>query len=201
MKHLKLAAARVLVGLVVAALLVLATACRRSSREPSHPEPTRNPIAFDLSTCLVDADLLVDIGVEPDAVPPLDEPRTIDRTGVERLNRQGRGKLLVPRDRVVGVRMGGEARAYPLRLLRWHEVVNDTVGNQPLLVTYCPLADSVVVFDRREPRNAAEVQAAREKLARLRRRTMETELTLEIERGRDALRDKQLEVVPDPGSG
>ncbi len=61
------------------------------------------------------------------------------------------------------------------------------------------VAERVVVFERRDPRDAAEVQAAREKLARLRRRTMETELTLEIERSRGAEQDKQL--VLEPGSG
>jgi hypothetical protein len=63
------------------------------------------------------------------------------------------------------------------------------------------VAERVVVFERRDPRDAAEVQAAREKLARLRRRTMETELTLEIERGRNAEQDKQLDLVLEPGSG
>ncbi len=59
-------------------------------------------------------------------------------------------------------------------------------------------AERVVVFERREPRDAAEVEAAREKLARLRERTMETELALEIERRRDAEQDKQLDLLLDP---
>ena len=61
------------------------------------------------------------------------------------------------------------------------------------------IAERVVVFERRDPRDAAEFRAAREKLARLRRRTMETELSLEIERIRSAEQDKQL--VLEPGSG
>jgi hypothetical protein len=44
--------------------------------------------------------------------------------------------------------LGGEARAYPIRLLNWHEVINDTLGGVPIAVTYHPLCDSVVVFDR-----------------------------------------------------
>ncbi|MFT5486791.1 MAG: hypothetical protein ACI9JL_003756 [Paracoccaceae bacterium] len=43
----------------------------------------------------------------------------------------------------------GDARAYPLRVLMWHEIVNDTVGGLPVSVTYCPLCNSSVVFDRR----------------------------------------------------
>jgi hypothetical protein len=49
---------------------------------------------------------------------------------------------------VVGVERGGVARAYPLAVLDWHEVVNDTFGG-PLLVTYCPLCGSAVVAERR----------------------------------------------------
>jgi hypothetical protein len=67
---------------------------------------------------------------------------------VDRWNEEKRGKLLVPDDRVIGVAFGDEARAYPLRLMRWHEVVNDVVGGEPIAVTYSPLCDSVAVFSR-----------------------------------------------------
>jgi uncharacterized protein YegL len=63
------------------------------------------------------------------------------------------------------------------------------------------VAERIVVFERRDPTDAAEVQATREKLAWLRRRTMETELVLEIERTRGAAQDKQLDLLLDPGSG
>ncbi len=56
---------------------------------------------------------------------------------------------LRPGDRVLGVAFGDEARAYPLRILNWHELVNDEVGGTPLLITYCPLCGSGVAFDRR----------------------------------------------------
>jgi hypothetical protein len=42
-----------------------------------------------------------------------------------------------------------DARAYPLRILTWHEIVNDVVGDVPVAVTYCPLCNSALVFDRR----------------------------------------------------
>lgn len=53
-----------------------------------------------------------------------------------------------PEDRVVGIARGADIRAYPLRILNWHEVVNDTVDGEPIVVTYCPLTDSAVAFDR-----------------------------------------------------
>lgn len=54
---------------------------------------------------------------------------------------------LLPDDRVVGVVRDGRARAYPLRVLNWHEVVNDQFDG-PLLVTYCPLCGSAITADR-----------------------------------------------------
>ena len=50
---------------------------------------------------------------------------------------------------VVSLEVNGEARAYPLQILTWHEIVNDTIGNVPVVVTFCPLCNSAVVFDRR----------------------------------------------------
>jgi hypothetical protein len=55
---------------------------------------------------------------------------------------------LQPADRVIGVVIGGEPRAYPLRILNWHEIANDSLGGLEIAVTYCPLCDSAVVFDR-----------------------------------------------------
>jgi hypothetical protein len=52
-------------------------------------------------------------------------------------------------DDVIGVTVGGESRAYPLRVLSAHEVVNDTLGDVPIVVSFCPLCYSGIVFDRR----------------------------------------------------
>jgi hypothetical protein len=70
------------------------------------------------------------------------EARTVD-FGVRRIEPR-----LAPFDRVVGLVRDGRARAYPLRVLGWHEVVNDILG-KPLLVSYCPLCGSAVVARRR----------------------------------------------------
>ncbi len=50
---------------------------------------------------------------------------------------------------VLGVLINGEAKAYPYGILNWHEIVNDTVGGVPVSVTYCPLCETGIVFDRR----------------------------------------------------
>jgi hypothetical protein len=50
---------------------------------------------------------------------------------------------------VIGVEHAGEARAYPIAILTWHELVNDTLGGKAILVSYCPLCGTALVFDRR----------------------------------------------------
>ena len=54
----------------------------------------------------------------------------------------------VDEEEVIGVWLNGEARAYPIRLLSLHEIVNDNVGGQPIAVTWCPLCYSALVFNR-----------------------------------------------------
>ena len=50
---------------------------------------------------------------------------------------------------VVSLEIDGDARAYPLQILTWHEIVNDSVGDVPVAVTFCPLCNSAIAFDRR----------------------------------------------------
>jgi hypothetical protein len=104
---------------------------------------------FDLSSFDLPRGQLVSAGFPKDGMPSLDDPAVMPGDEVAELNEKHRGKYLVSDDRVIGVAVAGEARAYPLRVLNWHEVVNDTLGGVPIAVTYHPLCDSVVVFDRR----------------------------------------------------
>ncbi|RMG10981.1 MAG: DUF3179 domain-containing protein [Planctomycetota bacterium] len=89
------------------------------------------------------------VAAAPGAFPRLPvDPPTLAREEAEAA-RIGRGKFLVAGDPVIGVVAGGEARAYPLRLLDVHEVVNDTVGDVPLLVAWHPLSSAAGVYERR----------------------------------------------------
>jgi Protein of unknown function (DUF3179) len=76
-----------------------------------------------------------------DGIPALDQP---DLTTVREASR-----WLHDREPVIEVTLGGEARAYPLQVLVWHEIVNDTLGGRPVAVTYCPLCNSALAFERR----------------------------------------------------
>jgi len=104
---------------------------------------------FDLESCLVPRDQIVAGGLAKDALHALVAPPAMPGADVAQLNHELRGKFLVSTDRVVGVVVNGEARAYPLLIMNVHEVANDVVGGVPIAVTYNPLCDSVVVFDRR----------------------------------------------------
>ena len=79
-------------------------------------------------------------GVPKDGIPSIDKPKFMAAAD---------DKELTPRDPVIGIEINGDARAYPLRVLIWHEIANDTVGNIPLAITFCPLCNSAIVFDRR----------------------------------------------------
>src|SRR5262245_54409393 len=97
---------------------------------------------FDLSNALVPQAAIVSSGLVVDGMPALSDPAVITAPEVDR-------KYLVSSDKVVGLHIGNEARAYPLRLLVWHEAVNDVVGGVPVVVTYHPISEGLVVFDRR----------------------------------------------------
>jgi len=62
---------------------------------------------------------------------------------------EGAAAWLAPNEPVIALEVNGEAKAYPLQILTWHEIVNDTVGEIPVVVTFCPLCNSALVFDRR----------------------------------------------------
>lgn len=96
----------------------------------------------DFSTTSIDNWLEIISGGPPkDGIPAIDEPKFLTADKETRLG---------PREAVVTVELDGEKpRAYPLRYLMWHEIVNDRIGGTPVAVTYCPLCNSFMVFDTR----------------------------------------------------
>jgi len=106
---------------------------------------------FLLSPCLVDQDLIVASGNSKDALPVLDNPATLTPDAAEKINdalRDAGGFIQGP-DRVIGVVIHGQARAYPIPIMSWHGIINDTLGGVPICITYDGFCDSVLVFDRR----------------------------------------------------
>ena len=95
---------------------------------------------FDLSRHSVPLDRIMSGGPPKDGIPAIKTPRFVDASAAS---------FLRDDDRVIGLARGGVAKAYPLRILNGHEVVNDSVDDLPVAVTYCPLTGSAVAFDRR----------------------------------------------------
>lgn len=104
---------------------------------------------FDLRDSLVSLARIEASGSARDDLPaPLDPP-VISAEEITPQTRLAGVRKLRSTERVVGVVINGQARAYPLWILVWHEVVNDTLAGCPIAVTYNGLCDSIAVFDRR----------------------------------------------------
>ena len=88
----------------------------------------------------------VDLGDFRGGGPPKDGIPSIDAPTFESID-AARG-WLSDRSPVINLRVGGSARAYPLAILMWHEIVNDTLGGVPVVVTFCPLCNTALVFER-----------------------------------------------------
>ncbi len=94
---------------------------------------------------LLDPDDIVEV-IPPDGIPAIDEPKFIESQ---------QASWLDEREPVIAVEVNGEPRAYPLQIMTWHEIVNDTIGDTPVAVTFCPLCNTALVFER--PRIGGEV--------------------------------------------
>ncbi len=95
----------------------------------------------DFSKHTVPLDEIVSGGPPKDGIPAIDHPMFVAVPEADR--------WLDGREPVVVVSIAGETKAYPLQILIWHEIVNDVVGSIPVAVTYCPLCNTALAFDRR----------------------------------------------------
>lgn len=93
------------------------------------------------SKSLIDLNELIPGGPGKDGIPAIDNPEFVPADEAE--------SWITYSEPVIAVEFEGEARAYPLQILIWHEIVNDRMKGKPILVTFCPLCYSAIVFDRR----------------------------------------------------
>ncbi|MBK9128778.1 MAG: DUF3179 domain-containing protein [Phycisphaerales bacterium] len=143
-----------LLSLILAGGVLAYWAARLPLRTPTAGDGRHvHSYAFDLSHAQIPVEGIYAAGFPKDGLPALVNPLALTRNQLDQFTRDLRrghqGKFLVGHDRVIGVEIGGQARAYPLSILNWHEIVNDTLSGVPIAVTYNPLCDSAVVFDRR----------------------------------------------------
>ena len=94
----------------------------------------------DFSKASIEFDEIMSGGPPKDGIPAIDNPVFVTAAEIDHL---------ADTEPVISVLLGGEHRAYPLQILMWHEIVNDTAGGVPVSVTFCPLCNSAVVYDRR----------------------------------------------------
>ncbi len=94
----------------------------------------------DFTRSSVDFSEILSGGPSKDGIPPIDEPTFIHASN---------NTTIDAKEPVIGLTLNGEEKAYPLRILMWHEIVNDTVGSIPVAITFCPLCNAAIVFDRR----------------------------------------------------
>ena len=109
---------------------------------PTEPAPSGAEAEFstDFNKHSVPYDEILSGGPSKDGIPPIDNP-TYDSVS-------DANAWLNDREPVVLVQVGDEARAYPLQILTWHEIVNDTFGDKPLVVSFCPLCNTAIAFER-----------------------------------------------------
>jgi hypothetical protein len=141
---------------LVTALSLIATSCKArpttgdaelieppqvpSSARESTTSALRNPLDPALPPPTIDIHELIAGGPPPDGIPPIDRPKFELASAVAWID---------DREPVIAVEIEGEARAYPIQILIWHEIVNDTIAGEPIVVSYCPLCNSAIVFSRR----------------------------------------------------
>jgi len=110
----------------------------RDDSEPSGLDTYSDPDPA-LPAPRIDLSVLRSGGPPPDGIPSIDTPEFHTAASVDYLGDE---------DPVIALEIAGDARAYPLEILIWHELVNDTVGGVPVSVAYCPLCNSVTVYER-----------------------------------------------------
>lgn len=104
------------------------SALRQAIDDPSLPKP------------LVDPGEVSSGGPPPDGIPAVDKPKFVRPADVDWLSSD---------EPVLALEIAGEQRAYPVQIMIWHEIVNDHVAGTPVAVTYCPLCNSALAFQRR----------------------------------------------------
>jgi len=143
---------RAVAGVLVLTLLLAACgstsnrSVQRASR-PATPLCSDNQTRFDTGGWKTDFSRhsvplcqITSGGPPRDGIPPLDRPKFVSVAEAS--------AWLKPKEPVIQFSLGSDHRAYPLQILIWHEIANDVVGGTPITVTFCPLCDTAIVFDR-----------------------------------------------------
>ena len=140
-------------GGIVAACAAAPRSTASPTGEPTRPKqpatatPAENPPAgaerefrTDFSRHSVPYAEILSGGPPKDGIPALDAPAFVSVAEADR--------WLEPKEPVILFGLGDDVRAYPIQILIWHEIVNDVVNDRPVLITFCPLCNTAIAFDR-----------------------------------------------------
>ena len=101
--------------------------------DPGSPRFATGGWSTDFSISSVPFDEIFSGGPGKDGIPAIDKPEFVDTAAAD--------EWLGDREAVILVEVDGDARAYPVQIFMFHEIVNDTIGGEPVSVTYCPLCN------------------------------------------------------------
>ncbi|HEX6305104.1 MAG TPA: DUF3179 domain-containing protein, partial [Anaerolineales bacterium] len=121
-----------------AAEIPTATPTFPSDEEP--PSGATSQFSTDFSKHSVPYDEILSGGPPKDGIPAIDNPIFV--------NIEEADEWLEPQEPVILFEVNDDARAYPLQILTWHEIANDVVGGEPVVVTFCPLCNTAIAFER-----------------------------------------------------
>ncbi|MES0370851.1 MAG: DUF3179 domain-containing protein [Mariprofundaceae bacterium] len=97
---------------------------------------------FTFTPAIIPVDQIISGGPPKDGIPALTQPKHEPSDAAS--------AWLMDDDQVLGITVDGEARAYPIRIMNWHEIVNDRIGSTSVVITYCPLCGSGIAFETNE---------------------------------------------------
>ncbi len=132
-------------GIMVLAISSLFVSMQSSALAVS--ENTNEVLTTDGVKHIIPLDKIRSGGPPRDGIPSIDNPKFVNANEAE---------FVSDNDVVIGLEINGEIKAYPLSILVWHEIVNDNVGDIPVVVTYCPLCFTNQVFERTIDGNEVE---------------------------------------------
>jgi hypothetical protein len=110
-------------------ILLLFAACANTQGQEKN--------GFNLANALIPIDEIRSGGPPRDGIPAIDRPRFVNADAAE---------FLQASDRVLGITRNGVSKAYPVAILNWHEIVNDRVANEPIVITFCPLCGTGIAY-------------------------------------------------------
>lgn len=107
------------------------------SASPGKPAQASVKNGFDLADSIVPQNQIFQGGPPRDGIPSIDNPKFL---------KPNEADFMKPKELVLGVVVGNQAKAYPIHILNWHEIVNDKTGSDHFVVSYCPLCGTGMVF-------------------------------------------------------